>query len=193
MTDLADADDVALALGLADSEGLSEAQARRVAPLLSRVSHEFRREADRVFTPGTSTLRLLTVAGRVRLVEPIGTVVSATMQDRDGTDLALSAVVDGQFLELEYAGRRLGSGVLVTVTYTHTAPVPDDVVAAVAAIVARHLTVDPSMGPVTEMSAGPFRQRLADWTNTSALLTADDCATARRYRYPGSTVIVQQP
>lgn len=193
MTNLAAADDVALALGLSDSDELTEAQSKRVAGLLARVSSEFRREAERVFTPGESTVRLLTVDGRVRLAEPIAEVSSASMQDCDGTDVSLTTSVDGQFVELEYAGRRLGSGVPVTVTYTHTTDVPDDVVATVASIVARHLTLDPNVGPVTEMYAGPFRQRFADWANQTALLTADDVAAARAYRYPGSAVIVQRP
>lgn len=188
MAGLATDDDVAQALGLADASALSSAQSNRVAGLLARVSREFRREAERVFTPGTSTVRLLTVGDRVRLPETITTVTSVIDDDGDTVDYT----VDGQELVLETSGYPLWSGVPITVTYTHSEAVPADVVAAVAAIVARHLTVDPSVGPVTEMYVGPFRQRYADWTNRTALLTEDDCAAARAYRYPGTAVIVQK-
>ena len=193
MAPLAGADDVALALGLEDADALSAAQTLRLGGLLARVSREFRREAGRGFAPGTSTVKLLTVAGRVRLPEPVDSEddVATVVLTVDGTEP--DWVLDGQELVLEISGRDLWSGVSVTVTYTHSGEIPDDVVAAVAAIVARHLTLDPNLGPVTEMAAGPFRQRLADWTNGTALLTDDDCVAARAYRYPGSAIIIQKP
>lgn len=193
MDPLASADDVALVLGLVDADALTAAQLLRVDGLLARVSREFRREAGRVFTPGTSTARLLTVAGRVRLPEPVDSEddVTSVVLTVDGTEPDWE--LDGQELVLELSGRDLWSGVSVTVVYTHSGDVPDDVVAAVAAIVARNLSVDPNIGGATEMSAGPFRQRFADWVTRSALLTEDDCAAARAYRYPGSAIIVQKP
>lgn len=193
MAPLAGADDVALALGLEDADTLSAAQTLRLGGLLARVSREFRREAGRGFAPGTSTVKLLTVAGRVRLPEPVDSEddVATVVLTVDGTEP--DWVLDGQELVLEISGRDLWSGVSVTVTYTHSGEIPDDVVAAVAAIVARHLTLDPNLGAVTEMAAGPFRQRFADWTNGTALLTADDCAAARAYRYPGTAIIIQKP
>jgi hypothetical protein len=193
VTDLATSDDVAHALGLEDADALSESQSLRVDALLSRVSREFRREAERSFTPGTSTVRLITVAGRIHLVEPVATVTSVTTPDCYGDAQTLDYEIDGQSLAVEQYGRALGSGIPVTVTYTHTEEVPQDVVDAVAAIVARHLTVDPATGPVTEMSAGPFRQRFADWTNKTSLLTEEDCAVARSYRNPATNVIIQRP
>lgn len=201
MTDLAVADDVALALGLADADALSTSQGLRVAALLSRVSREFRREAGRDtengFTPGTTTVRLLTVAGRVHLaetVEDVTDIASVTMRDCYSEVVELAHELDGQDLIVEHYGRRLPSGVPVTVTYTHTADVPQDVVDAVAAIVARHLTVDPSTdGKIAEMQAGPFRQRNADWTTSTALLTEEECAQARSYRHPATAIIIQKP
>lgn len=193
MDPLASANDVALALGLEDADALSEAQGLRVDGLLARVSREFRREAERTFTPGTSTVRLVTAAGRVHLAETVGSVTSVTVDGCYGDPVALDFEVQGQSVVLEQYGRPLPSGVTVTVVYTHTAEVPDDVTAAVAGIVARHLTLDPNLGPVTEMSAGPFRQRYADWANKTGLLTEEDCEVARSYRYPGTNVIIQRP
>lgn len=193
MTDLASADDVAHSLGLVDAAALTAAQVVRVDGLLARVSREFRREAGRVFTPGTSTVRLLSVAGRVRLPEAVvgeDDITSVVLTD-DGTELDWT--LDGQELVVSVSGRPLWSGVSVTVTFTHDGDVPDDVAALVAAIVARNLSVDPAMGGVSEMAAGPFRQKFADWATRSALLTAEDCAAARAYRYPGSAIIIQKP
>lgn len=192
MDPLATPEDVARALGLGDSAEFSESQARRVEGLLARVSREFRREAQREFTAGTSTLRLLTVAGRVRTPDPIETVESVVLDDC-GETVELEFEVDGQWVVVERFGRRLGSGVPVTITYAHAEDVPDDVVETVAGIVGRNLTLDPQLGPVTEMYAGPFRQRLAEWTNSTDILTEEERRIARSYRCPGSNVIIQVP
>lgn len=186
---------MALALGLANSSELSAAQTARAPRLLARASREFRREAERTFTPGTTTVRLLTVAGRVRLAETIDEVSSVSRSDCYGDPETVDFEVDGQEVICTSRGYLLPSGVLVTVTYTHTAAVPPEVVAAVAAIVARHLTVDPNSvaAQATEMAAGPFRTRYAEWTSNRALLTEEECCEARTYRYPGSTVIIQKP
>lgn len=198
MDPLAAADDVAQALGLADAEALSASQSARVDGLLLRVSREFRREAERVFTPGTSTVRLLTVAGRVHLAETVTDVddiETVTYWDCRGVETELGFKLDGQDLIVDYNGSVLPSGVPVTVTYTSTAGVPDEVKAAVAAIVARHLTVDPNSAEAkaTELAAGPFRTRYADWTSNHALLTEEECEEARSYRYPASSIIIQRP
>jgi hypothetical protein len=195
---LASADDVAQALGLDDAAALSEAQGNRVDGLLARVSREFRREAERVFTPGTSTVRLLTVAGRVHLAETVTDVddiEEVTFRDCRGDEVTLGFELDGQDLIVDYNGSVLPSGVPVTVTYTSTADVPDEVKASVAAIVARHLTVDPNSAEAksTELAAGPFRTRYAEWTSNHALLTEGECEEARSYRYPASSIIIQRP
>jgi len=188
---LATADDVAQALGLADASALSDAQGYRVDGLLARVSREFRREAERTFTPGTSIVRLLTVGDRVRLPEPVESVGSVSDADGD----AVTYTLDGQDLALETSGRPLWSGVPVTVTYTHSAEVPDDVVASVAAAVARHLTVDPTSAEAvsTDLSTLDYRQRMASWVSERHLLTPEERAEARSYRYPGAAVIIQKP
>ena len=191
MDPLATADDVAQALGLDDASGLSTAQGNRVDGLLARVSREFGREAERPFTPGTYTVRLLTVGDRVRLPEPVTSVTSVTDAEGDDVDY----VLDGQDLVLETSGRPLWSGVPITVTYTHSDEVPEDVVSAVASIVARHLTVDPTSAEAmsTDLSTLDFRQRMAPWVSERLLLTGEERAEARSYRYPGSAVIIQKP
>lgn len=196
MADLATADDVALALGLANAAALSTAQSLRVAGLLSRVSREFRREAERTFTPGTSTVRLLTVAGRVHLaetVEDVDDVAAVTLRDCNNDVVELAYELDGQDLIVENNGRRLPSGVAVTVTYTHTAAVPESVVADVAAIVARHLTVDPATASAKELYAGPFREVRSESAYSTALLTEEECGLARSYRHPATAIIIQKP
>lgn len=194
MDPLAAADDVAHALGLEDADALSASQSARVDSLLLRVSREFRREAERVFTPGTTTVRLLTVAGRVHLTETVDEVEEVTYRDCRGEEVVLGFEVDGQDLIVDYNGQVLPSGIPVTVTYTHTADVPDEVKATVAAIVARHLTVDPASAEAkaTELAAGPFRTRYADWTSNHALLTPEECEQARSYRYPASSIIIHR-
>lgn len=194
MLSLALPDDVAHALGLADADALTEAQGARVDGLLVQVSRMFRREAEREFTPGTTTLKLLTVAGRVRLPEPITEVVTVTMADVFGNPVDVVHTVDGQELLLHDLGGYLyPSGVPVTVTYTHDAEVPEDVTAAVAGIVARHLSVDPAAAKFVSQNAGPFSTRFADWVSDTSVLTEEECCTARSYRYPGTSIIIQSP
>ena len=159
-----------------------------------RVSRKFRREAEREFTPGTTTLKLLTIAGRLRLPEPIDEVETVTTADCDGNPVTVAHTVEGQELLIHYpSGHLYPSGVPVTVTYTHDAEVPQDVVDEVAAIVARHLTVDPQDAQVTQEAAGPYSTRYADWVSDTSLLTEEECCTARSYRYPGSAIIIQSP
>lgn len=198
MVALATSTDVAHALGLANAAALSASQALRVAALLARVSREFRLEAERQFGSGTTTVRLLTVAGRLRLVEPVSTVNdvdSVSMLDCYGDTVNLEYTLDGQTLLLEHNGCALPSGVQVTVVYTHSGDIPEEVVAAVAAIVGRNLTVDPNSvaAQAVDLAAGPFRTRYADWTSNTSLLTEQDCELAKSYRYPGTAIIIQKP
>jgi hypothetical protein len=194
MTSLATADDVARALGLQDSDELTAAQSVRVDDLLARVSRRFRKEAERPFTPSTDTVRLLSVAGRVRLPEPVTGIeqVDSVTMTICGTQTDIDYTLDGQELVCEYVGQPISSGETVTVTYTHSGDVPADVVAEVAAIVARHLTVAPGDGKVVSEAAGPFNARYADWVGSTCLLTEDEVEMARSYRYPGSTVVVHK-
>lgn len=190
MEPLADADDVARAMGLADSEELSEAHRNRVDGLLARVSREFRKEAERPFSPGTFTVTLLTVGGKARLPERSVTVASVT----GGDGAALEYTLEGQEIVLTRSRIMYGSGVPVTVTYTHDGVIPDEVRASVADIVSRHLSIDPTSAEAqsTELSTLDFRQRFASWVSEKQLLTDGERAEARSYRYPGTAVIVHR-
>lgn len=116
------------------------------------------------------------------------------MDDCDGVPVDVDHTVDGQELLVHYpSGHLYPTGVPVTVTYAHAAPVPQDVVDEVAAIVARHLTVDPESAQVTQESAGPYSTRYADWVSDTSLFTEEECDIARSYRYPASSVIIQSP
>jgi len=187
---LASRADVAQALGLDDENGLSESQANRVDALLERVSRLFAREAGRSFTPGLVTVRAAVVAGRVRLPDSSdgGTVA---VEDLDG--VALTAELDGLYVDVARNGCALATGELVTVTYTR-GETPESVTAAVAGIVARNLTVDPMSAEAqsTDISTLDFRQRLADWVSSTNLLTDEEIAEARSYRYPAPNVIVHR-
>lgn len=72
---LAQPSDVAIALGVADSDGegdptlLPQTMQVRMDRTLAKVSRRFRREAQRFFTPGVYTTRLRIEAGAVRLQE----------------------------------------------------------------------------------------------------------------------------
>jgi hypothetical protein len=181
-------------LGLDDASAFDDAQTNRVDGLLVQVSRQFRREAEREFTPGTTTVRLLTVAGRVRLSEPISEVVTVAARDCYGEPVDVDHTLDGQELLIHYPGGHLyPSGVVATVTYTHEEEVPEDVVAAVAGIVARHLSVDSAAAQVVSETAGPYATRYANWVSDTSLLTEAECCTARSYRHPASTIIIQRP
>ncbi len=190
VTSLATPDDVARALGLEDAFALSESQSARVDDLLVRVSRKFCLEAGRPFTPGTDTVQLLSTAGSVRLPEPVagvGDVASVVLPSGDAVDYALESP---SALVVSVCGRPVPSGVLLSVTYNHAGEIPAEVVADVAAIVARHLTVEPGEGRVVAETAGPYNTRYADWVASSALFTKDDCETARSYRHPATNPIV---
>lgn len=134
------------------------------------------------------------MGGRVRTPEPITAVASVTMVSC-GETVNVDHTVDGQWVVCEYRNRPVPSGVVVTVTYTHSAEVSDDVVAEVAGIVARHLTVDPTSAEAqsVRLATDSFSQQFADWVSDTGLLTESECEMARSYRYPGSTVVIQRP
>lgn len=188
---LASSADVAAALGLEDENELTASQQARVEGLLERVSRVFQREAGRTFTAGSVTVRALTVEGRVHLPDP-PTGTSVTVTDLCGE--TLEGVIEDDYVDIARNGCPVPTGVIVLVQYTRDAP-PAAVVAAVAGIVARHLTIEPGSPEAisTDLTAGAdYRQRLADWVSSTALLTDDELAEARSYRYPVPNVIIHR-
>jgi hypothetical protein len=201
---LASADDVAHVLGL-DSEGdLSDAQTVRVPALLARASYLFQKAADRLFTPGTYTVRLRVTGGRVRLPEsPVASVASVV----DDAGSAVPNTLSGQWLTVE-PGRNLNNSfeecppdinnAFVTVTYTG-GEIPDVVRDAVAAVAGKYLSVDPQTqvagAKQVGLTTGPFQSNItyADWATGAVCLSDDDQMLAQSFRYKGTQVVVQRP
>jgi len=189
---LATAADVAAALGLANADALTEAQTARVNPLLAKVSRRFRLEAQRSFTPGTYTHHLKIFAGMVRLEEVPSEVVSVTVPGV--TDVSYTLVKNWLLFD-DWRSLRI-NGQDAEVTYTWVAEVPADVVAAVADIVARNLTIDPSsaVAQSTSLSSQSFRQDMAEWASSGEIgMNGDDVALARSYRYPAPPTMILRP
>lgn len=195
MTDLAAAVDVAHALGLADENELGDARTARVGPLLAKLSREFRREAGRQFTPGRTKVRLLTVDSRITLPDGLGVGGEVHAVTIDGEPVEFTVDDDEVILSKRRLGGQVcvvGTGVRVKLDYTHNEPVPDEVKAAIAAMAARYLTVDPTsaVAQSTYLASEHFQQRFADWVSASVKLTQEDCEFARSYKSSPATVIV---
>ena len=193
MADLATLDDVALALGLASASAMSTSQKARAEVLLPQGSFQFAREAQLDFTPGTSSVRLRVLDGGVTLSEvpSVAEETPITITDPDDNEVTSFTVKGREVTVNSWPGGRPD---FVYVTYTHSALVPDAVVSAVAAIVARYVRIDPNANPAiglsTELSAGEFRQKFADWTSKSVALSAEDIATARGFRHPSPAMVM---
>jgi hypothetical protein len=193
MAPLASLDDVAHALGLADEAALGAAKVARANQILAKICRQFRREAGREFTPGRTTVKLLTVAGRITLPDGLGD--EGAVHTVSGVDVEdLTYEVDGDELIIGRNGRRVGTGLMVKIDYTHSAAVPQEVADTVGAIVARYLTVDPTsaVAQSTFLASEFYQQRFADWVSRSVGLTPDDCEEAQSYRTRPVTVIVQR-
>lgn len=186
MADLAAQEDVVNVLGRA----LTTSEEARVGHALSKASGMFRREAQREFTAGTSTVRLKVNGGRVYLSEPVASVSTVIGSDESPVPFTR----EGQWLVTE-----LSSAQFVTVTYSHTGDVPDLVRDAVAEIAARALTTDDSAragATQVQDTAGPFSRNrtFAAWAvGGQVLLSPDDKALARSYRPKVPTVWVMRP
>lgn len=188
---LASSADVAAALGLDDENGLTASQQARIEGLLERVSRLFQREAGRTFTAGSVTVRAHVVDGRVYLPDP-PTGTSVTVTDLCGE--SIDGAIEYNYVNVTRNGSRIPTGEIVHVQYTRDAP-PAAVVAAVAGIVARNLTVEPGSAEAmsTDLTAGAdYRQRFADWVSSTDLLTESELAEARSYRYPVPNVIIHR-
>lgn len=189
MDTLATTADVAAALGL---DELSEVQEARANLLLAKVSRRFRLEAQRQFTPGTYTQDLKIFAGVVRLEEEPTEVVDVSVP---GVDSVAYTVVQNWISFDDYQSLGL-LGKTATVTYSWEKPVPTDVVAAVADIVARNLMLDPKsvVGQSTSVSTKDYRQDVAPWASEGIVgMNDEDIQVARSYRYPTPPSIVLRP
>ncbi|MGW4718873.1 hypothetical protein [Nocardia sp. NPDC004260] len=192
MDPLATEVDVAAQLG----RDLTTAEQTRVAGILIKASELFRREAGRTFTPGETTVRLKVEGGRVRLAEEPATGVTAVLDDAGNS---LDYELAGQWLIVSRNGYLLSSHEFVTVTYTHSGPVPDLVRLTIAEIAVKVLNISrqASAGIVTQQrSAGGYQETntYAQWAlGGGTTLSPEDLKVARSYRHRGAKVIVCQP
>jgi hypothetical protein len=203
---LAQAADVLTALGFRgdDVSVLPVSMQVRMPTTLSRVSRRFRKEAQRIFTPGTYTHTLNIRNGFTRLMEIPNAVESVQIHGFDPV-MALNQppppefppmpqwTVEEQWLHWTDWDFWQLSGKNVDVTYSWGTPVPTDVVASVADITARNLTVDP-MGALRQsklLMSRHFRQEVADWVMSGDCgFTKADIAEAQSYRYPLPPAII---
>ncbi|AEJ93094.1 head-tail adaptor Ad1 [Mycobacterium phage Mutaforma13] len=186
---LATADDVAAALGLASAADLTPEQQARVDALLERVSDAFQRVSGRVFTTGITRVRANVVNGRVwlpGLVEEVNSV-----ENVDGSDVDFTQ--DGNYVDVSRNGCPLVTGTVVVVEYVGGGA-PDAVTSLVAAVVARHLTVQPGsvQAQAVALTAGPFTQRNAEWVSSTSLFTPDELDDVRRFAHPVPTITVHR-
>jgi hypothetical protein len=196
--------DIAGTLGLSDVSGVGDPtqltpdQTVRIPYLLAKLCALFRREAGREFTPGTTTVDMMTLAGYIPLPDPLGDNGSVAQISKRGHVIDPSLyTVDAQdrvwITERSLIGTvRPGSGEVYTVTYTHTGEVPWDVRATMAAAVARYLTVDPNsaVAQSTFLSAEGNHQRIAAWVADVVRLEPEDITLARSHRAIQANVIV---
>lgn len=189
MDTLAQLIDVAHALELNSVDALPSQDKATV--LLKRVSRLFRQAAGhRMFTGGNATARLKVNGGLVRLVDGPVTAVTSVIGD-DG--LAVSYTRVGQDLHVDLASHEF-----VTVAYTWDPTVPEEVRDAVAAAVARRLSVNKLADTgVKGMSLGAdgftANVQLAPWAISQVALSDEDVKLAESYRSPRTQIIVQQP
>lgn len=163
---------------------------------LKKLSADFRREAGCEFTPGTTTVRLLTLDGRITLPDKLDGV-NEDGSPNPGSVSSVQRYHDGKAVEYTVVGNdviptrttilgpeRAGTGDMFVVTYTHNGTVPDDVNAAIALTAARYMTVDPksAVAQSTMLSAEGYHQRMAAWVADSVKLSPSDIALAHAYR-----------
>lgn len=187
-TPLAVDTDVAATLG----RDLTSSEALRVPGILAKASELFRLEADQLFTPGTSTVRLQVVGGEVHLPEKPVTDVTAVVDDC-GNAVSYTRADGASILRT-----CLGSDQFVTVTYAHGSDtVPELVKQTIAEVAAKVLSVPAEARTgIARLSEtkGPFTTQVeyATWAQGGqTMLAPDDQAIARKFRPKRRRIIVQ--
>lgn len=136
---------------------LNVAEISKANAYLADASAMFVQRAIQKFEVGESTVRLFPKDGIVRLVQrPVIDVLE--VRDIDGNEVDFTWDRHQSLYDL---GDLRG----VTVTYEHgSAEIPGDVVAVVAGMVARTLSISPDAAAgVQQQSVGPFSQSFASW------------------------------
>ena len=156
---------------------LTVAEITKANAYLADASAMFVQRAVQKFEVNESTVRLFPKDGVVRLVQrPVIEVVS--VKDIDGIEVDYT--FDGH-QSLYDLGDLRG----ITVNYEHgSANIPDDVVAVVAGMVARTLSISPDAAAgVTQQSVGPFSQSYATWAvGAQVMMSPAEIKVADYYR-----------
>lgn len=156
---------------------LTTAEISKANAYLNDASALFVQRAVQKFEVSESTVRLFPNDGVVRLVQrPVISVDSVTD-------------IDGNAIDFTFDGHQsiydLGAYTPVTVNYQHgSADVPDDVVAVVAGMVARTLSISPDAAAgVQQQSVGPFSQSYANWAvGAQVMMSPAEAKVADTYR-----------
>lgn len=156
---------------------LTAAEYSKAAAYLDDASALFVQRAVQKFEVSESTVRLFPRDGVVRLVQrPVIDVVS--VKDIDGNDI-----------DFTWDGRQsiydLGDFRGVVVNYEHgSADIPADVVAVVAGMVARTLSISPDAAAgVQQQTVGPFSQSYASWAvGAQVMMSPAEAKVADYYR-----------
>jgi hypothetical protein len=156
---------------------LTIAESSKATAYLKDASALFIQRAVQKFEQGESVVRLFPKDGVVRLVQRPVIVVSEVKD------------LDGNIIDFTFDGHQsiydLGSYTPVTVSYEHgSASIPDDVVAVVAGMVARTLSINPDAASgVQQQSVGPFSQSYAAWAvGGQVMMSPVEAKVADSYR-----------
>lgn len=156
---------------------LTVSELSKASAYLEDASALFVQRAVQKFEVAESTVRLFPKDGIVRLVQrPVIEVIEVL-------DL------DGNSIDFTWDGHQsiydLGGYTPVTVTYEHgSAEVPADVVAVVAGMVARTLSISPDAAAgVQQQAVGPFSQSYASWAvGAQVMMSPVEAKVADSYR-----------
>lgn len=144
---------------------------------LNDASALFINRAIQKFEVGESTVRLFPKNGVVRLAQrPVISIVS--VEDING--VPVDYTWDGFQTLFD-----VFTAVPLAVTYEHgSADIPDDVVAVVAGMVARTISIAPEAATgITEQTTGPFSQKYAAWAvGQQVMMSPAEQAVADSYR-----------
>ena len=156
---------------------LTVSETSKANAYLTDASAMFVQRAVQKFEVSESTVRLFPKDGVVRLVQrPVIEII--TVKDIDGNEIDYT--FDGH-QSLYDLGDLRG----VTVNYEHgSANIPDDVVAVVAGMVARTLSISPDAAAgVQQQAVGPFSQSYATWAvGAQVMLSPAEVKVADYYR-----------
>jgi hypothetical protein len=170
---LATISDVEARLG----RSLSVAETSKANAYLADASAMFSQRAVQKFEQGESSVRLFPKDGVVRLVQrPVIAIVE--VKDIDGVEIDFT--FDGHQSIYD-----LGAYTPVTVTYEHgSTDIPADVVAVVAGMVARTLSINPDAASgVQQQAVGPFSQSYASWAvGGQVMMSPVEAKVADSYR-----------